>query len=549
MYRLIVVDDEEEVRKGIIEKIEWNKYGFEIVGEAENGIEAIDVVEKTLPDVVLTDIKMPYMDGLTLVEKLRDRFPTTKIIFLTGIDEFEFAQKAIKLNVIEYVLKPVSSLEMMEILQKVRNVLDLEIAQKKDLDMLRQHYRKSLPLFRDKFLNSLITNRYDHKDIARKAKSFGLDIDKSGFAVSVLRIDSDIGTNSRWGEHDLPTDDSESGTIDDRELLEFAALNISEEITDKYKAGITFIHNGYIVFIFTFQGNGHEDFVNKSISILEEIRISIEKYLEANVTIGIGRFCPDITNLSYSYEDAITALDYSLILNKNRVIYIKDLEPENCKNLIFTEIKERSLISCIKVGTSEEISVIIDNLFKEITEANISFKEYQIYLIEILTVVLKVAKDLNVDLDNLFGQTYNLITEIYKLKELNDVREWLTCICIKIRNYISKDRQDTSSQIVKKAVEYVHNNYHDSDIVIDKVCKYLHISSSYFSTLFKKEMDMTFNNYLTHVRMEASKELLRTTNMKTFEIAQKVGFSEPNYFSYCFKKNFDISPSEYRKQA
>ncbi|MGI6085884.1 MAG: helix-turn-helix domain-containing protein, partial [Acetivibrionales bacterium] len=495
------------------------------------------------------DIKMPYMDGLALVEKLRERFPTTKIIFLTGIDEFEFAQKAIKLNVIEYILKPVSSVEMIEILLKIKNILDFEIMQKKDHDMLRQHYIKSLPLFRDKFLSSLITNKYDCSNAARKAKSFGLDIDKSGFIVSVLRIDSDIGINNRWGEKSLSAEDSESGAIDDRELLEFAVLNISEEITKKYEAGITFIHDGYIVFIFTSQDSIKEDLIDKSIFILDEIRICLEKYLEAAVTIGIGRFCHSVADLSSSYEDAVTALDYSLILNKNRVIYIEDLEPGDSKKLVFNEVKERSLSSCIKVGTTEEISLVIDNLFKEINEAKISYKEYQIYLLEVLTAILKVAKDLRVDLYRLFGETYNLITEIYKLKELSDVREWMTGICIKIRNYISKNRQDTSSQIIKKAIEYVHKNYHDSDIVIEKVCKHLHISSSYFSTLFKKEMDMTFNNYLTHVRMEASKELLRSTNMKTFEIAQKVGFSEPNYFSYCFKKNFNISPSEYRKQS
>ncbi|HHW46833.1 MAG TPA: response regulator [Clostridiales bacterium] len=549
MYRLIVVDDEEEVRKGIIEKIEWNKYGFEIVGEADNGIEAMEAVEKVLPDVVLTDIRMPYMDGLALAEKLKARYPTIKIIFLTGINEFECAQMAVKLNVIDYILKPVSSVELTEMLHKIKQILDSEIARKKDYEMLREHYRRSLPLLRDKFLNLLITNRYNSSDVSRKAKSFGFEIDSNGFIVSVLRIDSDkVFKNNLREEQKVVSEEPESGVIDDRELLEFAVLNISEEITGKYKAGVVFTHNEYIVFIFTLKDSNKEDFINKSFSILEEIRISIEKYLETPVTIGIGRFCLDISFLPYSYEDAVTALDYSMVLKKNHVIYIEDLEPDNCKKLNFDELKERSLTSCIKVGTPGEISAVIDGLFKEIIQAQISFKDYQIYLLEMLTVVLKVAKDLNVDMFNLFGETNNLISEIYKLKELDDAREWLTNICIKIRNCISINRQDTSKQIVKKAVEYVNSNFHDSEIVIEKVCKHLHISSSYFSTLFKKEMNMTFNNYLTKVRMEAAKELLRTTNMKTYEIAQRVGFSEPNYFSYCFKKKFGISPSEFRNK-
>jgi len=548
MYKLIIVDDEEEVRKGIIEKIEWDKYGFVVVGEAENGIEAMEAVEKVLPDVVLTDIKMPYMDGLTLAGKLKEKFPTIKIIFLTGIHEFECAQKAVKLNVIDYILKPFSSAEMTELLQKIKNILDHEIARKKDYDMLRQHYRKSLPLFRDKFLNSLITNRYNSRDVLRKAQSLGIDIEKSGFIVSVLRIDSEESFRNNLWVQNYPTYESAAGTADERELLEFAIFNISEEITEKYKAGTVFTHDEYIVFIFTSNDGNKEDLINKSFSILEEIRISIEKYLDTTVTIGVGRFCPDISHLSHSYEDAVTALDYSMILKKNQIIYIEDLEPENSKKLVFDELKERSLTSCLKVGTPEEIAAVINNLFNEIIEAQISFKDYQIYLLQMITVILKVARDLNVDMFKLFGETYNLISQIYKLKELDDAREWMTDICIKVRNCISINRQNTSGEIVRKAVEYVHNNYHDSEIVIEKVCKYLHISSSYFSTLFKKEMNMTFNNYLTNVRLEASKELLRTTDMKFYEIAQRVGFSEPNYFSYCFKKKFGLSPSEYRNK-
>lgn len=136
--------------------------------------------------------------------------------------------------------------------------------------------------------------------------------------------------------------------------------------------------------------------------------------------------------------------------------------------------------------------------------------------------------------------------EIYKFKDLKDIRDWLIRVCTRIKTYVSRDRQDACKQIVNKAVEYIKNHYHDSEITIDKVCSYLHISPTYFSTIFKKEIKLTFVNYLAQIRMEAAKELLRTTDYKAFEIAGVVGYSEPNYFSYCFKKNFNISPCKYR---
>jgi two-component system response regulator YesN len=166
-----------------------------------------------------------------------------------------------------------------------------------------------------------------------------------------------------------------------------------------------------------------------------------------------------------------------------------------------------------------------------------------------LTSAFKAARDLNVDMDNIFGDNFNMFVEIYKFKDLKGIRDWMLDICTRIRAYVSKDRYDSRKHVVKKAVEYIMENYSMSDVTIDHVCSYLHISPTYFSTVFKKDTKLTFVNYLTQVRMEAAKELLRSTDLKTFEIAYKVGYSEPNYFSYCFKKNFGISPSEYRKAA
>ena len=149
LYRIILVDDEEEVRKSIIKKIDWNAAGFQVVGDAENGEEALERIEALEPDVVLTDIRMPYMDGLTLAEKVRQRFPSTKIVIFSGYDDFEYAKQAIKLNVTEYILKPVNVEELTAILKRIKANLDEEIEQKRNVSLLRENYRKSLPILRE----------------------------------------------------------------------------------------------------------------------------------------------------------------------------------------------------------------------------------------------------------------------------------------------------------------------------------------------------------------------------------------------------------------
>lgn len=530
MYKLILVDDEEEVRKGVLKKIEWNKYGFEIVGEAENGREALDIAEKVIPDVVVTDIKMPFMDGIRLAEELKERFPTTKTIILTGFDEFEYAHKAIKLNVVEYVLKPISSKELIEVLVKTKEKLDNDIEQKKNIEILREHYTKSLPILKEKFLSSLVGDRLRKEEIEEKSKNYNIDLQGYNFVVSIVNINYS----------------SQSMDYEEKDLAAFSVLNIVNEVVDNYNLGIVFIDNGRIVVITVCKKIERNDAISVTIRALEEIDYSIKKYLKLSITIGVGTFFSHITDIGSSYQNALAALDYRMVMGENKIIWIEDVEPQGKNRVVFDETKERDLTSSLKLGNEDNLCVTIDNLFKEIIEARASLKDYQIYLMEIVTTILKVAQNFRINTEGILGHNYNIFTELYKFNNLKEVRGWIKNIALKIMKSIAQGRKDSCKLIVEGAKEYIAEHFSDSDVSINKLCAHLHISPAYFSSIFKKETKMTFVNYLTQVRMDAAKVILKTTNLKSFEVAEKVGYSEPNYFSYCFKKYFGISPSEFR---
>ncbi|MBC8061097.1 MAG: response regulator [Clostridiaceae bacterium] len=535
MYKLILVDDEEEVRKGILKKIQWEQYGFQLIGEAENGREALEIAEKVTPDVVITDIKMPFMDGLQLSEVLKKRFPNIKIIILTGFDEFEYAHRAVNLNVIEYALKPVSSKDLIEILLKAKTQIDEELSKKADMDDLKEHYVKSLPILKEKFFTSLITSKMPKEEIQEKSINYNVCLDGKAFVVAVISMDQGDIYYSKKTEY--------AKTL---ELIKFAVFNIATEILSKYNMDNVFMYNDQVILISNYSEEDRIAISNKILPILEEIRQNIKRCLMLTVTIGLGTIFSDVSLISDSYENAMSALDYRLIIGNDRTIWIEDIEPSSKDKIVFDEIMEHDLSSAIKVGTEEEINDILDKMFDKLLAVKVPFKDYQIYLLEMLTTILKVAKNSNVDLVNVFGENYNLFVELYEFNDLNRVRKWFKDISLRIWTYIIADRQDTCKLLVQKAEDYISRYYSDSEITINKLCNYLHISPTYFSFIFKRETEMTFVNYLTQIRMDMSKELLRTTNMKSSAIAKYVGYSEPNYFSYCFKKYFGVSPSEYR---
>lgn len=533
MYRLVMIEDELIVRRNIIKKVKWDECGFEIVGEAENGKEGLEIIESLNPDVIISDIEMPFMDGLELASIVREKYPTMKIILLTGFDEFKYAQKAIELNVIEYILKPVSLEDMVKVLKKVRLQLDKEISEKEDIEILKSHYLESIPIIRANFLNTLITNKQDREEVIGRAAGLNLNLNGDMFLLSVISIDKNSigGTNFKY---------------EDFELLKFAILNTTEEIIMKYDVGVAFCYENYVAIIFSFDENDKVYILNKTFRILEEIRQNIEKYMKLTVTIGIGNFCSQIENISDSYISAIAALDYRLVIGNNRLIYIEDLEPKNHEKVVFDDNKEHLLLTSIKVGSEEEVNNAIEKTFDEIIEVKASFSDYQVYVLELLAAIVKVTKELEVDMGTIFGQNYNLFHEMFKFNTIDEVKGWFKKICLKLMNFISVRRTNSCKMHVERAKGYIKGNYKNSELSINEVSNFLHISPSYFGAIFKEETSETFSSFLLKVRMENAKDLICTTSFKNFEIAERVGYADQHYFSYCFKKYFKVSPNEFR---
>lgn len=532
MYKLIIVDDEEEVRKGIIQKIDWASFGFDIPREAENGRDALDLIEENVPDAVITDITMPVMDGLKLSSIISECYPTVKIVILTGFDEFKFAQQAIRYGVIDYILKPVLPKDINNLMTRLRNIIDEEVSQKEDINRLRSHYIKSLPIIREKFLTQLVTGSLSRAETDRRIQMYDVKLKGSTFMVAAAAIDAESMERSGYGG-------------DDSELCKFAILNISKEIIEKYPSGEAFFHDDNLVFILGSEDKDKNYLLTKTISLLDEIRFNIKKYLKIDISIGLGSMSNSVNKLKESYKNALSALEYKRLIGVNKVIYIEDLEPQSTDDIIFDEEKENQLISSIKFGSEKDVLEAIRDIFDDIIRPTLTLKDYQLYFLEIVATLSRLGRKFQVDIGQML-EVSNINAEIQKYTTLEEIKEWIEKICIELNKTISSRMQTKTQMLLEKAKDYINKNYSDDTLSLQKLADHLYISACYLSMIFKKEADETFLKYLVRVRLDAAKDLLRNTDLRTAEIAERVGYPDINYFSFFFKKNVGMSPREYR---
>lgn len=541
MYKVLLVDDEADVREGLLGEIDWQRHGFIIAGTAENGQEALELCERLAPDVVITDISMPFMNGLELSHWLRQHQPLVKIVILTGYDEFDYARQAVRLSVDEYLLKPFSSDTFSELLDKIRHRIEDEVAKREDMQRLKEHYRTSLPLLGEGFLASLLTRKLSRSVIEEKAESYGLRLNGAGYAAAVLALHQ-----GEDGDH-VAEPDSLRGS-GDIELMLQAMLNIAREWWSAAQLGSAFIHQESVALIGIDTDGEGDAWARRMGETLDNIVRSIRHYLKLSTTIGVGSVASDLSHLKDSYSDALLALDYRLVVGTGKVIYIGDMEHRVAEKLRLDELKAGALVRSLKVGTPEELREAVAAIFAEPAGYACAYGDVQVYLLEVCTAVWRTAQDAGMALDELFGQGFQLHVELFRLAGLQEMEQWFHDVCLRIMQAIASKRQYTYKDMVEKAIHYTKENYGNPDLSIQQVCSLLHISTGYFSGLFKKETRMTFVQYLMHIRMEAAMALLRETELKAFEIAERVGFADPNYFSFCFKKRLGISPKEYRSR-
>ena len=531
LYRIMLVDDEEEVRKAMIRKMDWEQLGFTVAGDAENGEDALEKLELLEPDVVMTDIRMPYMDGLTLVARIREKYPFIKILIFSGYDDFEYAKQAIKYRVTEYILKPVNGEELAEILKRVRISLDEEIKQRRNISMLQESYENSLPMLREVFLNDLVSRGAELSGVAPKLKEYGVDIlDARKWLAAVIHVEQvEQAEEQELYRH--------------QELIPISVRKLVEDHLKTYGRFTVFNSAEGITLIAAVDGNNSETGL---ITLLEDTCKESRRILGISITVGVGYSCDTLQEIRRSYQTAVDALGYRAIVGCGRTIYINDMEPVNRGKLQFGAGEEAELTAVIKFGTKDQIGETLRELAVRMDDAKVHDNQYQVYMLTIVNCLIRLMQQYDLKMSGMFDSEDHYADIIKRICRRESFVEEMIPIACRMNEALNQARDNTTRKVIVEAKEYIQENYADPELSVDVLCRHLHMSPAYFSTVFKKETGQTYVNYLTEVRLQKAEELLEQTDDKTYEIAQKVGYQEQNYFSYVFKKKYGISPTKYR---
>lgn len=540
MLKMIIADDESIVRNGLKKIIKWDELGIEIIAEASDGQQTFDLCRELNPDILFTDIRMPMMDGLEVAMKLEEHKQDIRVVFLSGIQDFNYAKTALDIKADGYVLKPVNIEELKDVMQRVVTSIKMERARKSELINLKKQLHENFPVIRESFLKNLIHGVYRNEaKIQDKIQYFKIPISTNeNLLVAVLQIDD---------YNKVIENDSE----EDKQLISFSISNIIEEIMSTNNSGVSCCLNEN-EFVLIFNENAQKN--GKHFEICESIISCLNKFLHISVSIGLGSKIYDISSIFTSYKDAHTALQYKFYTGKNSLLDIDDIikvQDFNLDNVDSSVINENSnrLMRCIQLGDCEQTLQAINCIFQELySHPNIPIDYVQSLCVELVCVASRTIKDLGLNPNEITDKQSIILESIYNKESAYDLKNYISEIFSNMAQYFSKKYNQKNTTVINKIKDIIEKRYND-DISVSKISEEVYLTPNYISMIFKQETGETITEYITKVRMEKAKKMLKLTDLKIMEIAEKVGYEDPHYFSKVFKKYTGIHPQKYRSEA
>ena len=543
MLKIFLAEDEVVVRETIKRMIPWEELGFELVGEAADGEMALPLLIRQQPDLLITDIKMPFMDGLTLARLAKKEIPGLKVVILSGYDDFNYAKQAIGIGVEDYLLKPITKNALIERLSEIRSRYEHEKTQKEYYEKFQremQAYEKNSS--RD-FFEALVDGSMDMMEVYKRAEKLGLDIVAEAYNVLIFTMNCD---------------EDFSGQRDEYSSWEAESLELLENFFAGHSSAMLFRSN---IFSYGVLLKGQRETIEENTrACVDEIRKILSRQDgRREWFLAVGQSVDRLSQIQKSYHTASRAFSQRYLYDEN-ILYYDEMETmehpggqaETEDNAYLQKVDVNALNPAIlqkflSNGLQEETENFVKDYFYAIGQEPMESLVFRNYVIlNVRFSVISFIKGLGCDTNEMeSADTEEVLAESGKnMESAIAYAEKMISQAIEIRDQNSGNK---NRSILKTAVDFIDSHYMDEEISLNTVANVANVSSNHFSALFSQNMGQTFIEYLTTLRMNKAKELLRCTGMRSSEIAGEIGYKDAHYFSYLFKKTQGMTPSDYRK--
>lgn len=531
MLKVFLVEDEFVVREGIKNNIDWIGHGYEFCGEASDGELAFPMIQKLKPDIVITDIRMPFMDGLALSKLIKKEMPWIEIIILSGYEEFEYAKEGIKIGIAEYLLKPISGEDL---LKEIDNIAG-KIAEKRKEREIREKYIKEME---ENFLEGrkdlfqyLVTGSKSAAELLEIADTLGMDLSAMWYNIVLFQVQSTDHAQNEYSNSLVEIEQKQKKIHEEMQLLVF----------DRNLEGKAFL----------FKADSKENLEKIQNDYLNQVKTILTDYEHVRYFGGIGTPVNRLRELPSSFERASHAFAHRYLVKESRILNSEAIESENyveqeefnISNVDIKQIDRNKIREFLRIGDREEAIYFVEEFFRNFNTAAMRSNIFRQYItMDTYFCVVDFVEDLQISREEI--EPLDITSGILQNQE--SAVEYVVRIVEKALELREKTASNKYGDIVNEVMKYIEKNYADEELSLNLLASHVNFSPNHLSMIFSQQTGKTFIKYLTDFRMNKAKELLRCTGKKSSVISMEVGYRDPHYFSYLFKKTQGLTPTQYR---
>lgn len=536
--KVFLVEDEYIVREGIKNNIDWEKNGYDFCGEASDGELAFPMISEKRPDIVITDIRMPFMDGIELSRMIKEEYPEIKIIILSGHEEFEYAKAAIQIGVEEYLLKPINGDELLQVVNRVAQKIKEENESRETLQ--EGEGDENFEYAKRQLLSSLIDDNASLSDAMEQGKKIHLNLMAQCYNIMMLK---------------LQRKNKEQGFS--QRILE---LYKTMEDTLKEQDGQSIMFDrapeGKVIL---FMGSGEEEIRRNMDVFAGQFREILPEYEDVTYFGSVGVPVMRLRELGESYEAASHGFSYRFLTEPNQIVdnhtvfdQTRNEKKFSCSigSVDIQNLDNQKIESFLKGGEMDEIHFFVEEYMKNTGDAGKNSMIFRQYIVMDMFFAASHFLTQITDGREQLGEPFESPEQMQKIvSDLEATVVYIKELFTKVMQVRDAQTTEHNSDVVENAKKYISENYHDEELTLNTVAHEVNVSPNHLSAMFSQKTGQTFVKYLTDVRMHRAKELLKCTSKRSNEICEEVGYRDPHYFSHLFKKNVGCSPIQYRERG